>query len=130
MPYCIAGIDVHKMLMVVVAEVTEEGEWSYERGKFGATAYELHRWAEWFQQQFGRLLRISSMKRSHSRGLYGGPSCLRYFSFRVLVASSICQPPIFVRFDGDKLSFGAAPRGCSEGKKSFRATHARNGATR
>jgi hypothetical protein len=52
MPYSIAGIDVHKkMLVVVVAEVTEQGEWSYERGKFGATAYELQRLADWFQQQ-------------------------------------------------------------------------------
>src|SRR5215831_18330096 len=39
-----------KMLVVVVAEVTEQGEWSYERGKFGATAYELQRLADWFQQ--------------------------------------------------------------------------------
>ena len=51
MPYSIAGIDVHKkVLVVVVAEVTEQGEWSYERGKFGATAYELQRLADWFQQ--------------------------------------------------------------------------------
>jgi hypothetical protein len=40
-----------KVLVVAVAEVTEEGEWSYERGKFGATAYELQRLAEWFQQR-------------------------------------------------------------------------------
>ena len=33
-----------KVLVVAVAEVTEEGEWSYERGKFGATAYELQLW--------------------------------------------------------------------------------------
>ena len=52
MPYNIAGIDVHKkVLVVVVAEVTEPGEWSYERGKFGATAYELQRLADWFQQR-------------------------------------------------------------------------------
>ena len=45
MTYSIAGIDVHKkILVVVVAEVTEQGEWSYERGKFGATAYELQLW--------------------------------------------------------------------------------------
>ena len=32
MTYSIAGIDVHKkILVVVVAEVTEQGEWSYER---------------------------------------------------------------------------------------------------
>ena len=52
MPYSIAGIDVHKkMLVVVVAEVTEQAEWSYERGKFGATASELRRLADWFQQR-------------------------------------------------------------------------------
>ena len=50
--YTIAGIDVHKkILVVVVAEVTEEGEWSYKRGKFGATASELQRLAYWFQQR-------------------------------------------------------------------------------
>jgi hypothetical protein len=50
--YTIAGIDVHKkILVVVVAEVTEEGEWSYERGTFGTTAPELQRLAEWFQQR-------------------------------------------------------------------------------
>jgi transposase len=52
MPYSIAGIDVHKkVLVVVVAEITEQGEWSYERGKFGATASELRRLADWFQQR-------------------------------------------------------------------------------
>src|SRR5215831_7194436 len=52
MSYNIAGIDVHKkVLVVVVAEVTEQGEWSYERGKFGATSSELRRLADWFQQR-------------------------------------------------------------------------------
>jgi hypothetical protein len=52
MTYSIAGIDVHKkILVVVVAEVTEQGEWSYEQGKFGTTASELRRLADWFQQQ-------------------------------------------------------------------------------
>ena len=52
MSYTIAGIDVHKkVLVVVVAEVTEQGEWSYERGTFGATANELQRLADWFQQR-------------------------------------------------------------------------------
>jgi hypothetical protein len=50
MSYSIAGIEVHKkVLVVVVAEVTEQGEWSYERGKFGATSSELQRLADWFQ---------------------------------------------------------------------------------
>ena len=52
MPYSIAGIDVHKrVLVVVVAEVTEQAEWSYERGTSGATAYEFERLADWFQQR-------------------------------------------------------------------------------
>src|SRR5215468_7071313 len=52
MPYSIAGIDVHKkVLVVVVAELTEQGEWSYERGKFGATSSELRRLADWFPQR-------------------------------------------------------------------------------
>jgi transposase len=52
MSYTIAGIDVHKkLLVVVVAEVTEEGEWNHERGKFGATTPELQRLADWFQQR-------------------------------------------------------------------------------
>jgi transposase len=52
MSYTIAGIDVHKqVLVVVVAEVTEQGEWSYERRTFGATANELQRLADWFQQR-------------------------------------------------------------------------------
>lgn len=51
MSYTLAGIDVHKkILVVVVAEVTEEGEWNYKRGKFGTTAPELQRLADWFQQ--------------------------------------------------------------------------------
>lgn len=51
MPYRIAGIDVHKkMLAVVVADVAVEGEYLYERRKFGATAGELSRLAEWFQK--------------------------------------------------------------------------------
>jgi transposase len=52
MSYTIAGVDVHKkILVVVVAEFTEQGEWSYDRGKFGATDPELQRLAEWFQQR-------------------------------------------------------------------------------
>jgi transposase len=50
MPYGTAGIDVHKkVLVVVVAEVTEQAEWSYEPGS--ATASELRRLADWFQQR-------------------------------------------------------------------------------
>ena len=46
----IAGIDVHKrVLMVVLSHVSEEGRLG--RGRFGTTSVELERLAEWFQQQ-------------------------------------------------------------------------------
>jgi hypothetical protein len=42
MSYRIAGIDVHKrMLAVVVADVAGEGEYEFERRKFGATPDQL-----------------------------------------------------------------------------------------
>jgi hypothetical protein len=48
MSYRIAGIDVHKkMLAVVIADIVGEGEYSYERRRFGATESELRRLAEW-----------------------------------------------------------------------------------
>ncbi len=48
MSYSIAGIDVHKkMLAVVVCDVARSGEFLFERTKFGATASELQRLAEW-----------------------------------------------------------------------------------
>ena len=52
MAYRVAAIDVHKkMLAVVVADVAVEGEYEFERRKFGATPDELHRMAEWLVQQ-------------------------------------------------------------------------------
>jgi transposase len=46
--YRIAAIDVHKkMLAVVVADVAGEGEYEFERRKFGSTPDELRRLAEW-----------------------------------------------------------------------------------
>ena len=46
--YRIAAIDVHKkMLAVVVADVAGEGEYQFERRKFGSTPDELRRLAEW-----------------------------------------------------------------------------------
>src|SRR5215469_5293467 len=51
MPYSIAGMECSQVLVVVVAELTEPAEWSYERGKFGATSSELQRLADWFQQR-------------------------------------------------------------------------------
>jgi len=38
MPHIVAGIDVHKkMLAVVVADIAQEGIWSFQRRRFGAT---------------------------------------------------------------------------------------------
>jgi transposase len=48
MSYKIAGIDVHKrMLAVVVADVAGEGEYQFERRKFGASGEQLRLLAEW-----------------------------------------------------------------------------------
>jgi len=52
MVYRIAAIDVHKkMLAVVVADVAGEGEYQFERRKFGATADQLHLLAQWLVEQ-------------------------------------------------------------------------------
>ncbi len=52
MSYRIAAVDVHKkMLAVVVADVAGEGEYQFERRKFGATPGELHLLAQWLVQQ-------------------------------------------------------------------------------
>ena len=52
MSYRIGAVDVHKkMLAVVVADVAGEGEYQFERRKFGATPDELHVLAQWLDQQ-------------------------------------------------------------------------------
>jgi transposase len=52
MAYRIAAIDVHKkMLAVVVADIAGEGDYRFERRKFGATAGELHWLAQWLVPQ-------------------------------------------------------------------------------
>jgi transposase len=52
MSYRIAAIDVHKkMLAVVVADVGGEGEYQFERRKFGASPDQLHLLAQWLNQQ-------------------------------------------------------------------------------
>ena len=53
MSYRIAGIDVHKkMLAVVVADVEGEGEYQFERRKFGTAPEELQRWPNgWCEQE-------------------------------------------------------------------------------
>jgi transposase len=48
MSYKIAGIDVHKrMLAVVIADVASEGEYQFERRKFGGGGEQLRLLAEW-----------------------------------------------------------------------------------
>jgi transposase len=48
MPYRIAGIDVHKkMLAVVIADVEAEGDWQFERQRFGASPSQLRLLSEW-----------------------------------------------------------------------------------
>jgi transposase len=52
MAYRVAGIDVHKkMLAVVVADVEGEGEYAFERRRYGSNPEELRRMSEWLNQQ-------------------------------------------------------------------------------
>lgn len=52
MSYRIAAVDVHKkMLAVVVTDIGGEGEYEFQRRKFGATPGELHVLAQWLDQQ-------------------------------------------------------------------------------
>jgi len=52
MAYRIAGIDVHKkVLAVVVADVECEGEYEFERRRFGSSPEHLHRLADWLLEQ-------------------------------------------------------------------------------
>ena len=52
MSYRIAGIDVHKkMLAVVIADVEGEGEYQFERRRFGSNPEQLRVLAEWLMQQ-------------------------------------------------------------------------------
>jgi hypothetical protein len=48
----VAGIDVHKsILAVVVADAAREGDFQFERRKFGTTASELRELSNWLEQQ-------------------------------------------------------------------------------
>jgi hypothetical protein len=52
MSYRFAAVDVHKkMLAVVVTDIAGEGEYQFQRRKFGATPGELHVLAQWLDQQ-------------------------------------------------------------------------------
>jgi transposase len=51
MSYRIAAVDVHKkMLAVVVTDIAGEGEYQFERRKFGSAPEELRRLAQWLVQ--------------------------------------------------------------------------------
>lgn len=52
MAYRIAGIDVHKkMLAIVVTDIEVEGEYQFERRRFGANPQQLQLLSEWLIQQ-------------------------------------------------------------------------------
>jgi len=52
MAYRVAAVDVHKkMLAVVVADVAGNGDYEFERRKYGATPGELQRLAQWLVEQ-------------------------------------------------------------------------------
>src|ERR1051325_8635402 len=52
MPYRIMGIDVHKkMLAVVVSDVEVEGEYHFERRRFGSNPEQLRSLAAWLLEQ-------------------------------------------------------------------------------
>jgi transposase len=52
MAYKIAGIDVHKkMLAVVVTDIEVEGEFAFERRRFGGNPEELQRLSAWLSEQ-------------------------------------------------------------------------------
>jgi transposase len=52
MPYRIAGIDVHKkMLAVVVSDVEVDGEYQFERRRFGSNPEQLRSLAAWLLEQ-------------------------------------------------------------------------------
>jgi hypothetical protein len=52
MSYRIAGIDVHKrMLAVVITDVGVEGEYQFERRRFGTQPSQLQELAEWLVAQ-------------------------------------------------------------------------------
>lgn len=51
MSYTVAGIDVHKKVLMVVLGDVSQPHWKLERQRFGATTSELKRLAEWLAQR-------------------------------------------------------------------------------
>jgi len=51
MAYKIAGIDVHKKVLMVVGSDVSEGEWEPQRRRFGTTTSDLHQLSAWLCEQ-------------------------------------------------------------------------------
>ena len=52
MPYKMAGIDVHKkMLAVVVVDIEVEGEYRFERRRYGSQPEHLRLLSDWLMEQ-------------------------------------------------------------------------------
>jgi hypothetical protein len=47
MPYQIAGIDVHRKMLAVVADVEVDSEYQFQRRKVGTSPAELRALADW-----------------------------------------------------------------------------------
>jgi len=51
MPYRIAGIDVHKRMLAVVSDVEIDGEYQFQRRRFGSNPAQLRSLADWLLEQ-------------------------------------------------------------------------------
>jgi transposase len=51
MAYKVAGIDVHKKVLMVVVCASSDPERELERRRFGTTTKELRRWSAWLREQ-------------------------------------------------------------------------------
>ena len=69
MSYNIAGIDVHKkMLAVVVADIEVEGEYQFERRRFGANPEQLQALCTWLTEHRVEEVVIAYASHCTSRG--------------------------------------------------------------
>ena len=51
MAYKVAGIDVHKQVLMVVVCDTEQSQWEFERKRFGTTTYDLQQLSAWLRER-------------------------------------------------------------------------------
>ena len=59
--YFVAGIDVHKsMLAVVIADAAREGEFQFQKRKFGTTASQLRDLTQWLTEHQVRVAVMES----------------------------------------------------------------------